>query len=192
MLVMSSGHARTPSQPNACGALTCSLVGAGTPPTGFPQDVPPCSGSPNINDDIALELQLRAPTNAVGYSFDFDFYSFEYPEWVCTSFNDQFIALVTPPPMGAINGNISFDSMTNPVSVNIAFFEVCSRCPLGTAELSGTGFDVWDDAGATGWLVTQAPGTGGDEVSIRFAIWDTGDSAWDSTHGVSGRSRRGL
>jgi hypothetical protein len=181
MLGLSSGHARDASQPNACGSLSCSVLGAGTPETGFPQQVPGCSGGTNINDDIALEVVMRAPTNASGYTFDFTFYSFEYPEWVCTTFNDQFIAWVSPAPMGAINGNISFDSLTNPVSVNIALFEVCPGCPLGTAELQGTGFDTWDDAGATGWLVTQAPVDGGEEVTIRWAIWDTGDSAWDST-----------
>ena len=181
LLVLSSGHARTANQPDACGTLSCYGSGQGVPPPGFPQDVPSCTGATDINDDIALQLQLRAPTNAKGYSFDFSFYSFEYPEWVCTSFNDQFIALVTPAPMGAINGNISFDSQNNPVSVNIAFFDVCPGCPLGDAELQGTGFDIWNDAGATSWLTTSAPVEAGSEFSIRFATWDTGDQAWDST-----------
>ena len=143
--------------------------------------MPNCPGGTDINDDIGLELKLRAPTNATGYGFDFFFYSFEYPEWVCTTFNDQFIALVNPPPMGSINGNISFDNNKNPVSVNIALFEVCAGCGLGTKDLAGTGFDVWDDAGGTGWLKSQAPIKGGEEFSIRFTIWDTGDAAWDST-----------
>lgn len=181
MLVMSSGHARLPSQNGACGSFSCQTSGMGTPPPGFPQNVPSCPTETDINDDIALEVQLKAPTNATGYSFEFDFYSFEYPEFVCTSFNDQFIALVQPPPMGSVNGNISFDSMNNPVSVNIAFFDVCLGCPLGETELQGTGFDVWDDAGATSWLTTKAPIKGGEEFSIRFAIWDTGDQSWDST-----------
>jgi len=181
MLVLSTGRARIPGQPDVCGMLTCSDSGAGTAPAGFPQDVPACPGLSNINDDIALEVTLRAPTNATGFSYNFNFYSFEYPEWVCTSYNDQYIALVDPPPMGAINGNISFDSNNNPVSVNIAFFDVCAGCPLGTGELSGNGFDTWNDAGATSWLVTTSPVTGGEEVTIRFAIWDTGDTAYDST-----------
>ncbi len=181
LLVMSSGHARIPGQANACGALTCTMAGLGATPAGFPQDVPACPGLSTVYDDVALEVTLRAPSNATGYSFSFDFYSFEYPEWVCTSYNDQFIAWVDPPPMGSINGNISFDAMTNPVSVNIAFFEVCAGCPLGTAELAGTGFDSWDDAGATSWLTTTAPVEPGQLVTIRFAIWDTGDQAWDST-----------
>jgi hypothetical protein len=93
---------------------------------------------------------------------------------------------MNPPPVGAINGNISFDSQTNPVSVNIAFFDVCAGCALGTGELSQTGFDTWDDAGATSWLVTTAPVTGGQEYTLRFAIWDTGDNAWDSTVLIDG------
>jgi hypothetical protein len=181
VLGVSSGRGRIPGQAGACGSLSCNGSGPGTAPAGFPQDVPACPGSTAINDDIALEVTLRAPTNATGYAFSFDFYSFEYPEWVCTSFNDQFIALVDPPPPGSINGNISFDAMNNPVSVNIAFFEVCAGCNLGEAELSGTGFDTWDDAGATSWLVTTAPAEPMQEITIRFAIWDTGDAAWDST-----------
>ena len=181
MLGLSSGRARSASDPNACGNNSCTGYGGGVAPAGFPQDSPQCMGGDNINDDVGLELTLRAPTNAIGYSFNFTFYSFEYPEWVCTTFNDQFIALVDPPPMGSINGNISFDSNSNPVSVNIAFFQVCSGCALGTAELVGTGFDSWDDAGATSWLKTSAPITGGEEFKIRWTIWDTGDTAWDST-----------
>lgn len=181
LLVLSSGRARTIGQTNACNNLSCSGSGLSAPPPGFPQDVPACPGLSTIYDDIALEVTLRAPTNATGYAFSFDFYSFEYPEWVCDFYNDQFIALVDPPPPGSINGNISFDAMTNPVSVNIAFFEVCTGCPLGTAELQGTGFGTWDDAGATSWLATTAPVDPGDLVTIRFAIWDTGDDAWDST-----------
>lgn len=189
MLALSSGYARTPGQSGACGNLSCFTSGAGSAPPGFPQDVPNCPGASTINDDVGLEVTLRAPTNATGYSFDFDFYSFEFPEWVCTSYNDQFIALVSPPPAGSIDGNISFDSQKNPVSVNIAFFEVCKfdpfypqfPCGLGSAELQGTGFDTWDESGATSWLKTTAPVKGGEEVTIRFAIWDTGDESYDST-----------
>jgi len=175
MLVLSTGHARLPGQPGSCGSLSCSNNVGVTPPPGFPQDVPNCPGETNVNDDFGLQVKVRSPKNATGYKFNFKFYSFEYPEYVCTAYNDQFIALVSPQPTGSINGNISFDSMTNPVSVNVAFF---NGLP---ADLIGTGFDIWNSAGCTTWLQTQAPIKGGDEVQIRFAIWDTGDSAWDST-----------
>ncbi|MBM4356764.1 MAG: putative metal-binding motif-containing protein [Deltaproteobacteria bacterium] len=183
MLGLSSGRARDASMTGNCASNSCQTLGVGTAPAGFPQDVPACPGDTEVNDDIALSLKVKAPSNATGYSFEFNFYSFEYPEFVCTLFNDQFIALVNPPPAGSVNGNISFDSMKNPVSVNIAFFQVCADagCSLGDSELLGTGFDTWDDAGATSWLTTQAPVKGGETFDIRFAIWDTGDQSWDST-----------
>jgi hypothetical protein len=209
MLMLSSGHARTPSQSGSCGSNTCMENANGTAPAGFPQNTTACPPSMDINDDVALQLKLRAPTNATGYSFDFKFYSFEYPYWVCNSYNDQFIALVSPAPTGAINGNIAFDSNKNPVSVNLGFFNVCNPsdvgnfagactgttcpkapspyCPDGDSQLLGTGFDIWEPnttskmAGATSWLTTQAPVTGGEEFTISFIIFDTGDQAYDSS-----------
>jgi hypothetical protein len=133
MLVMSSGYARTVGQAGACDGISCEINATATPPPGFPEDDPACPPTPKIADDVALQLQIRVPTNATGYSFNFKFYSFEYPDWVCdtSGYNDQFIALVTPPPTGAFvpsgstGGNISFDSNGHPVSVNMGFFDVC-------------------------------------------------------------------
>ena len=207
VLVLSSGRARITGQPGACNMASCTGTGAGTAPPGFPQTAPGCEIGDVINDDIGLEVALRAPTNATGYSFDFKFYSFEYAEWVCSEFNDQFMALVNPAPMGAIDGNVSFDTNGAPVSVNIGFFDVCENCsnwaqncsgsmcppvpnpccPAGGAELAGTGFDTWtglfDDgnAGGTTWLRTTAPVVGGSDLTIRFAVWDTFDAALDAT-----------
>jgi Na+-transporting NADH:ubiquinone oxidoreductase subunit NqrB len=52
-------------------------------------------------------------------------------------------------------------------------------------DLAGTGFDVWNTkdgaAGATRWLQTQAPATPGSVITIRFAIWDAGNTEFDST-----------
>lgn len=186
LLVLSSGRARIARWPGACNADSCKNYGSGAAPPGFPQDNPACPPSANINDDIALELVIRTPTNATGYEFAFKFYTFEYPEFVCDSFNDQFVALATPAPPGSLNGNLSFDSVGNPVSVNISFFEVCEGCPLGPDELEGTGFGLWNDAGATGWLRTRAPVTGGEELKLRFMIFDTGDERLDSTALVDG------
>jgi hypothetical protein len=180
MLVLSSGHSRTVGQTGACNGISCQTNATGTPPTGFPQDDPACPPTKVIADDVALELQVRVPTNATGYSFSFKFYSFEFPDWVCDThgYNDQFIALVTPPPAGSYvptgstGGNISFDSNNHPVSVNMGFFDACDPgsptrfathckagggvcpalpspyCPLGTGDLAGTGFDTWH--GTTG------------------------------------------
>ncbi|HHH31331.1 MAG TPA: hypothetical protein ENK57_23700 [Polyangiaceae bacterium] len=209
MLLLSSGFARLPGQPDVATDHSGSAQGFAPqmPPQGFPQNVPGCDGGQEIYDDIALNLRLRAPTNATGFKYRFKFYSFEFAEYVCTNFNDQYIALVSPPPMGSINGNVTFDSNNNPVSVNLAFFDVCDPvanndfasncfmgcppqpnpyCPLGPAELMGTGFEdafgsMFEDAGATSWLETTVPMAGGEEFDLRLAIWDTGDNAYDSS-----------
>ena len=154
-------------------------------------------------------LKIQVPANAKGFSFDFNFYSGEWPEWVCTSFNDAFVAWLTSTAWKGNAGdyNISFDGNKNPVSVNNQFFDVCSpanatvgcdgtaslpadKCSLGNAELKGTGFFVSGDmacgqsdsgGGATGWLTTQAPVTPGEIITLQFMVWNTGDEAYDSS-----------
>ena len=221
MLVLSTGRARADGDPDKCGTIMCSEAGQGVPPPGYPTTKPGCeSGFPPeqgnlIYDDVGLELRLRAPMDATGYQIAFKFYSFEYPEFVCSPYNDQFVTLVDPPPQGAVDGNISFDTAGNPIGVNLALFEACdpaasSRfalycynaminmcppvpnpyCPSGMPELMGTGFDsTWyaapwignEDGGATVWLKSTAPIVGGEEFSIRFAIWDKADAIYDAT-----------
>jgi hypothetical protein len=160
-----------------------------------------------INDAIALEIVIRAPTNANSFSFDFNFYTYEYQTYVCSMYNDSFVTLLySQSPDVPADHNISFDSQRNSVSVNNGFVEVCEPftyrgtrngmevtrefpCQQGTQELLGTGFDVnpyLPEEGAsfhaaTGWLRTQANIVPGEELTLRFAIWDTGDQALDST-----------
>ncbi len=133
LLALSSGHARAVGDPGACNAVSCITNQVAKPPTGFPQNDPSCPIVNTIFDDIALELKIRVPTNATGYSFDFKFHSFEFPDYVCdkSGWNDEFVALVNPAPSGSYVpngsqfGNISFDGANHPVSVNIGFFDVC-------------------------------------------------------------------
>src|SRR5437762_9962775 len=89
VLALSSGVAR-PGEvllpdvlfPSPHGAEMCT----GSPtPMGFPVsaystcgDLQMMPGNMDANDAIALELVIRAPTNAAALSFDFDFYTYEY------------------------------------------------------------------------------------------------------------------
>jgi hypothetical protein len=68
MLVLSTGHARSIGQSGACGSLTCTENATGKAPPGFPQANPACPPMSTITDDVALQVKLRAPTNATGYS----------------------------------------------------------------------------------------------------------------------------
>lgn len=121
-------------------------------------------------DSVMLKLRLRAPTNARSFSLNAFFFSSEYPEFVCTNFNDQVVVLVkTPggstspsnPPdknlLTYLNGNQSW-----PVGINLAggtsLFRVCESktanmtcwdtdvnlqsCGQGPSLLNGTGFEA--------------------------------------------------
>lgn len=180
--------------------------GNGTAPNGFPKPAAGCQQSKAVNDVINLKLTLKAPPNASGLKFDFNFFSGEWPAYICSRFNDGFIAYLSA--KGFNNGtpdNISFDKDKNPVSVNNGFFDRCtpgvetgcaggktatSVCPGGPDELGGTGFGVTGEwcpgstsagGGATGWLTSQAPVTAGEEFTIEFMIWDAGDGILDSS-----------
>lgn len=182
---------------------------SGAAPPGFPKPAAGCPIDSTVYDVVAVKLVLKAPPNAKGISFDFNFHTSEWPVFVCSEFNDGFIAYLTSK---AFNGgkpdNISFDAQKNPVSVNNGFFDRCtdnvtigcyegntskrSSCPGGPGELAGTGFageDAWcqpfsstrsTSGGATGWLTSTAPVEPGEEFTLELMLWDTGDADLDS------------
>ena len=145
----------------------------------------PCTSGNDANDSINIRLSIRVPTNANSFSYKFKFYSAEYPEWTCTTFNDFYLALInTGAPGIPADTNISFDSLGNPFSVNNGFFEVCApfscyTCPAGTAELAGTGMDG-NVGGGSVWLMTTAPIVAGETIVIELLTFDVGDTAYDS------------
>jgi hypothetical protein len=181
--------------------------GNGTPPPGYPKSNSACPLAPDIHDTIGVTLQIKTPANARGFSFDFDFLSGEWPEFVCTNFNDSFVAWLDSAAWAGTAGdlNISWDAKGRPVSVNNGFFGQCTpntqtgcsggntqtaACPGGETNLLGTGFfnvgtycggTMSTGGGATGWLTTKAPVKGGETITLQFIIWDTGDQAYDSS-----------
>ncbi|MEZ4226607.1 MAG: choice-of-anchor L domain-containing protein [Polyangiaceae bacterium] len=196
MAVFSSGTARDSNDPgyvNPSGQVASYNAGTfATPPAGFPKNAAGCPNGSAARDSCGYKLQIRAPTNAQSFAFDFNFFSTEYSEWICTAYNDSFIALY----YGALNPfadkNISFDAANNPVSVNVGFFSIPTS-PTQTSHplLDGTGFSGYCNnygyspsgmcGGATNWLTTTAPVSPGEVITLHFSIWDTGDNIWDST-----------
>ena len=213
VLALSSGVARSPSQSgytSECDTfgIEPNLITGAFPPTdesfppGFPVESSSCPGvsSGPVYNSVALDLEIRIPTNALGFRFASNFYTYEYPEFICDEFND-FYAVLRRDADGSWE-NIVFDTDGNPVSVNNSFLQVCTpgthggksfACPLGRSLLSGTGYDGTADCGqplfgtdpdvgaATGWLQTTAAVTGGETMTLRFVIWDSGDPVLDST-----------
>ena len=200
MLGLSSGTARQPTDPGYSSVGGFDKQYTGNHPQGFPKESPACPGTTTgtPHDPTGLEIVVRAPSNAHGFSFNFNFFTYEWPNYICSQFNDFFVAILSPIPMGQSDGNISFDTQGNPVSVNNAFIEVCGcagsggppcmaggktfPCALGTMGLVGTGFqDQFQDHGSTGWLFTKAPVDPGQEITMRWAVYDSGDGVLDST-----------
>jgi len=130
---------------------------------------------------VNLRLRMRAPTNANSFSVQMYFFSSEYPEYVCTEFNDFFVTLVdSSDGENPADGNIAIyddGAQTWPVGINLVsaaagLFTVCDNGPIaqcGTggnyagcvspAELAGTGFDVVTGGQFT--CVPDAPTGGG-------------------------------
>jgi hypothetical protein len=198
LAALSSGTARAPGDPGfeSPAGFDKTMEGGGHPP-GFPRESPACPGvfTGAVHDPAALELELQVPMWAHGLAFDFDFFTYEWPQYVCSEFNDFFVALLSPKPPNAGDEDISFDTMGNPVSVNAAFVSVCGcaggppceaggksfMCPKGDAELHGTGFDLEGGHASTSWLTTVAPVVPGSTIRIRFVTHDSNDPILDST-----------
>ncbi len=177
------------------------------------------AGSPHLaRDSVMLVLRLRAPTNAKAFSFSSYFLSAEYPEFVCSSFNDQFVTLVSTPdgepavPNPTDKNLMVYTDGTQqfPIGINVAagtdLFSVCdsqednagcwdsdispSSCALGNEQLAGTGFEGADGqctiGGGTFWLTTSGNVVPGGIVELRIALWDVGDTLYDSTALIDG------
>ncbi len=222
LAVLSTGRAADPADVNPAYVAFQPGAGMGTA-SGFPPAWYAANGSalPNApgcappmgaiaNDPVMLQVQIRVPTNANSFTVEMFFFSAEYPEWVCTEFNDFFVAIIdSTNPANPADGNIAvYDDGLNtwPVGVNIlsaadGLFTACTNGAIsycdeagtyggctGATELAGTGFDVQalacgavdDTGGGTGWLTMSGNVTPGEVMTIQFAIWDTSDNAYDS------------
>ena len=135
-----------------------------------------CKNSGTVYDYTEWVLKLKVPTNVQAFSFEFNFMSSEYPEWVGSKFNDKFLAILDSKKF---KGNVSFDSKGSCISINNAFFTVCNKCAGGDTGLLGTGYEG-GVGGGTGWLTTTSPVTPGETITLRFIVFDEGDHILDS------------
>jgi hypothetical protein len=193
LLALSNDDARRPGDPGARDSWDKNYTS--NLPAGFPKDSATCPGTFTngpAEDPIGLEAQVRAPSNATGISFELDAYAADFPQFICSTYDDAFAALLTPTPMGLPDANVVFDAAGEIFSVNGARYEVCGcdggppcqaggksfACSLGTDMLEGTGFE---GNAATGWNLTTVPIVGGEELTIRFVVWDLADGVVTST-----------
>jgi hypothetical protein len=136
-----------------------------------------------------LEIQVRVPTNAKSFKLSTNFFSAEFPEWVCSPYNDFFVVLLDSAwngsPANPTDKNLAFyqkpgTSSKYPVGVNLAYgdtglFQQCKNGPTGcafgsvagnistcagTSGLAGTGFDGTPSSGTCGTSNQTGGGTG--------------------------------
>ncbi len=142
--ILSTGLAESADMPNDSDSLSYALDGL---------------NNLDGEDMTQFALTLHAPADMNCASFDFAFFSEEFPEYVGSIYNDTFTAEAPD--------NIAFDSAGNIISINTIY---------GVKADTGTTYD-----GGTTLLRAHAPATPGGNIEIVFTIQDLGDSVYDST-----------
>jgi hypothetical protein len=131
-------------------------------------------------DYAELRLTGSVPEGASGFEYHLAFFSTEYPNYYQTSYNDMYIAWLESELW---TGNISFDEMGHPISLNAGFLDYKDApnqfdCPNCSApELQGTAMQT--HAG-TKWLTTTAGVMPGEDITLVWAIFDLSDEVLDS------------
>ncbi|WP_437810422.1 hypothetical protein [Sorangium sp. So ce1078] len=193
LLALSSGTARQQNDEGFESPMGFDKKYEGEFPEGFPKDPRDCGDlvPAKPSDPTAVEITIRVPSNVHGFSFNVNYVTYDWP-FVCTDFNDYFVALLTPRPANLIDGHILFDDKRNAMSINNTLIDVCAceggppcdldgrvyACSSGTSELLGTGFE---GRAGTSWLLTSAPVEPNQEIKIRWGAYDAGDHQLDST-----------
>jgi len=197
LLAISTGTARLPGQAGyQTGYSTGHVTSA---PSNEVRNQPPCSFVSSVAaDSIVLSLMLRVPTNAHGIRLGFNFFTSEFPKYVC-EYNDSSIIWLE---QGGTKQNLALDKNGYSINVNNPFLEACYSkeidvlvnpksplthlsypCPLGPAQLQGNGFNDPPniDGAATGWLFAKGTVTPGTVVTLSILLWDAADGFFDST-----------
>ncbi len=135
----------------------------------------------DANDLAYMSFSAVVPENTFGFTYDFAFFSVEYPAWYQTAFNDMYVAWLESEGW---TGNISFDEFGAPISLNAGFLDFKDAtnpydcpAPCTAPELAGTA--AQGHAG-TRWLTTNAPVVPGETIEVFFAIFDLADTNLDS------------
>ncbi len=163
---------------------------------------PGCAG-----DNVQIVFTFDFPDLGGGVSpvnslkFDFDFFSYEFPEFVGLGFNDYVFAYLDAPvpvpladaacnaPLGFEEGGclVTFDGEGNPTNVDNVFFQFCSDigCDVEGAPGWESIYDKvpGDDSGRTGTLATCTPAGCTIPVSpgvhtLTLMVGDSGDGIY--------------
>lgn len=164
-----------------------SLVGMGDCSNSIAAQVDAGMG---VFDYTELRAELSVPFEVYSLSYDLAFFSYEYPIFYNSEYNDMFIGWLESERW---TGNVSFDEMGNPISLNAGYLDYRDASPdpdfpeefpdpdcvdgCTAPELHGT---CMQGHAGTKWLTTTASVTPGESITLVLAIFDQSDSALDS------------
>lgn len=144
-------------------------------------------------DEAIIEFDFVLPLGADGITIPFQFASDEYPEYVCSQFNDVFGLFVSGPGITGTQ-NIALTNAGNPVAVNYINGGACGAFADGaTSDLTQTASFIDNNDGVAGGpIFTEYDGVtmvmnasivgliAGESYHFKMAIGDIGDASWDS------------
>lgn len=144
----------------------------------------PDPGGEDANDPVMLTLRVRVPTNANSFTVRMFFFSSEYPEYVCTAFNDFFVTLVGSTDVeNPADGNIAIyddGAVLHPVGVNIleAAGGLFTECTDGTIGQCGTASNYTGCTSVNGLTGTGFDQSGETPFSCDYAGLYGGGTGW--------------
>jgi hypothetical protein len=168
----------------------------------------------DVNDMAAIQMRVRVPANARGVALDSMFVSVEWPDYLCSNFNDKMDIYLVSDVTGRQPSNIALDPNGASITVNNGYFELpsawtsdLSSVPYAKATSGFEGFcgfpadelmcqlpaycagptnELEYLGSGTGWLVAQGPVRAGETIDLLAVVGDAGDSALDSLMLLSG------
>lgn len=123
-------------------------------------------------DLMWLTFDAPVPPGATGFSFDFSYFSAEFPEWVNSPYNDIFVIWAAGVEQA---GNYCFVG-SDPCTVTALWPALYQE---NDPELEGTGFD--GVGGSTGWFEVKGPAVAGETMTFAVAVFDMNDTILDTT-----------
>lgn len=124
-------------------------------------------------DYAEVRVIANVPEGYNSISYDFAFFSTEYPDYFGDVYNDMYVGWLESESW---TGNISFDEQGNPISLNAGFLDFRDDA----ANLPEFGGTCMKQHAGTKWLSSTAPVTPGEQVTVVLAVFDLADPILDS------------
>jgi len=179
-IVFSSGYAEGVVGPNGSGGNSATTTG------GSDADLSDLNGGGSSSNDVAI-IEFDFTINSSDtFNFNYVFGSEEYPEYVCSGFNDAFGFLVSGPGISGPYSNNAINITTIPgsnaaVSINnINDDPGCGPADAAQYYIDNSGDQDVQLDGLTTALPASFYAVGGETYHAKLVIGDIGDSVFDS------------